>query len=231
MNLFDYIHASDKDTVVSLVAQLLGEERERIVTQKLASQDKVNKLLNDFISEMRHKIALGRRVDSNNMAYFHNQLKSVILPGDFDKVAENFYDISSLPKLKEKEEEEKLVYQVPAKKEPSEKTLEHAEEVLKEVMEQDADDKNECACEHECDCEYEDEGCKCVELDSDETSYAPSSEEGSGPEGISLLLIGKLEDIVYKLGSSGRHNEAYEVEKIIRDIRNFVSKNSDTLNK
>lgn len=228
MNLFDYIHASDRDTFINITSELLDDEKRRIVAQKLASQEEVNNLLEDFIKEVRHRLALGGTASSNDLAYIHRQLKSVVLPGDFEKIAGDFYDLSSLPKLKEKED--KLVYQVPAKKEPSEETLEQAEEELEKIMEQNVDDAKEkcgcgceegkCTCGPDCDCPHcssEDEACDVV---------AP--EEGSGPEGLSMMLISRLEDVVYKLGSQGRHSEAYKIEQTIRDLysaQNALGKN------
>jgi len=228
MNLFDYIHASDKDTFINIVAHLLDDERQRIVAQKLASSKEVNTLLGDFIKEMRHRVALGQTAGSNDMAYFHRQLKSVILPGDFEKVAGDFYDLSSLPKLKEKSEDERLVYEVPAKKEPDEETVEDAEEKLKELMEQDAEDakaKCDCGCEEgKCTCGPD---CDCPRCSSDEAHDVSVPEEGSGPEGLSLILLNRLEDTAYRLGAEGRHSEAYEVEKVIRGIKESIAKGAD----
>lgn len=233
MNLFDYIHASDKDTFINITAELLNDERERIVAQKLASKEEVNSLLNYFIKEMRHRVALGRTASSDDLAYFHRQLKSVMLPGDFEKIAGDFYDLSSLPKLKEKSEEDRLVYYAPVKEEPDEESVEEAEEKLEEVMEQDAKDECQCDCGckvtkvclcPDCDCPHAEKS------DDDDAHDVKVPEEGSGPAGLSLILLNRLEDTAYKLGVEGRHTEAYEVEKVIRGMRESIAKDADIWN-
>lgn len=200
MSLFDYISENPKAMLI-IFSQLLNDERARIVSANLATQDEMDKLIGDF----SNNFLLNGDKNLSKMANFHGQLKSVVLPGDFQKVAGDFYDLSSLEKLSPLSDENKLVYVLPGNVEVDEEVVEEAEEKLKSFLEEsdEAKDGKKCSCETE-----------------KEEDDAMTPEEGTFAE--TMILASKLESVAYKLGSNGRHSEAIEIERKIDELRSYA---------
>lgn len=123
MSIFDNMYNQKSNNLVVLCAQAIGDERDRIVRDSLASSNAVDLLIKQHVDRMNNIYSLA------NVSYVYENLKSIILPGDFEKTAMDLEEMSEMSKDK---------VDVVDATEPSEEDIDEATSKLDEIMQQDA---------------------------------------------------------------------------------------------
>lgn len=191
MNIRDAL-LENKNFVTYTLAALVEVERDRIISNGLATKSQLSSLAD--VTEYMVKMAKSKNTDIlvNSLASLCTLLKSIQLPGDFEKYTvgspgelgekfyialdlpyegEKFYDLSSLPK-----------------------------------------DKKECP-----ECEKEEEEKK--EKDEEEEDECEDCADDENVQDILADVVNKhLQKIANLLGNKGDHEAAYLVERTIRSI-------------
>lgn len=181
--------------VVQSFMKLIIDETDRILAQNLADNETIKTSVSKHLADAMVKVPSDRPAALTALSDLHQNLKDVKLPGDFDKLS---MEIMLLEPMGDESMGEGCGCEMKEEEE---------EPCMCEPGGCGEDAAHDCPCPPDCECKSEDEA-----LDY------PVSEEGSGPEGLSNMVLGRLEDIVYKLGRNGHHSAAYEIERAIETI-------------
>jgi len=179
----------NQEYILTSVAYLIGDERNRIVSSGVAGVDEIDAFINIRL----------KNTNAEGIAKLHRVLQSFILPGDLKKVAgEEFMDLSSLPELTPKPEEEDF-YDLTGVNEEIQKLREKNEEGPEDPIEP-----------------TEDEGWEDDESESDEIGDLDPKELTA------KKVVGELQKLAHSLGSQGQHGAAYAIERTIQAIHRDV---------
>lgn len=108
---------ANRQHFLNTIAHLIQDEKERIMRQGLASKEDINKFVNDCIGELQTLANGGKEVTSEHLNDLHIKLKSIMLPGDFQKYSlpktqtdEITTVASDEPVVQESQDEDKPLY-------------------------------------------------------------------------------------------------------------------------
>lgn len=188
----------DKLFLATTIIGLIDDEKIRIYDHNLANRDQwissvkpiTESILKNAYQHRNWKIAI------NHLSGLHNLLKSIVLPGDFEKYTsdQKFYIALDLPY------EGEQFYDLSS--------------ILKKDDKGDKDKKEECTeCEKEDKIDDKPEECDCTACSSDQYGKMLVASVG-----------GYLKKVAEMCGSEGRHDSAYMIEKTIRTMIRKVLK-------
>lgn len=227
MSVYDVLE--NPSFVAQSLVDMIANERNRIVASKLVPNDKLKIVVGNAVDGIM-KVAKknnNRSLALLKLSELHDLLKSIRLPGDFEKLAaeedpegEKFYDLSGIiKKLKELEK---------SREDEAEEAEQVEEEAYIDLLRKDqeyhqgphedfAKDEGKelpCGCkpggcaddaDHKCTCTVE---CPCKQ------------KQKSAQMALAETINNRLEKIAYALGTQGAHDAAYLVERTMRDIKN-----------
>jgi hypothetical protein len=217
MNIRDAL-LEDKNFVTYTLAALVEVERDRIVSNGLATESQLSSLAD--VTEYMVKMAKSRRTDIlvNSLANLCTLLKSIKLPGDFEKytvdspgeLGEKFYIALDLPYDGDKFYDLSSILE--GKKEHSEEEEENEEE---EIIGMGRGGPQGSGPNPLCPHKHKDEEKK----DKKEDECEDCTDDGENVQDILAEAVNNhLQKIAESLGDKGDHEAAYLVERTIRSI-------------
>lgn len=76
---------ANKQYFLNTIAHLVSDEKDRIVQQGLASKEEISAFIDAIIKDLQTKNSDGKEVTAEDINNIYRALKSIILPGDFQK--------------------------------------------------------------------------------------------------------------------------------------------------
>lgn len=191
---------------LKLTCDMIRNEKDRIVSMGLATNGDLKRLIDPIIQQANNETLL---VVLNNL---YNNLKSICLHGDFEKLSSKNNLMES---LFGDDEPIGIGRRGPPGSGPNPKCP------LKKKKEEDSEKESKDKKDSDKESEKDEDDARTPEI----TSGAEEAvEEGlATPESGLVTIYSTLENMAYRLGTIGNHETAYKIERTIRNIKYIAS--------